>query len=184
MNACHDVPDVCGCLTETDSSQQASVPWQAGGWKPGLIGDWKVISILVFCVLQAPKKKKKYASASNDAESTRQVLSWAVNKQELKRDAEKESRNCEDFTVRPSVPLPACTPQRAIQELNTIKVNTQTRQHPPTRFYYSNAFRQLALFLRYELIYPSTWCPGEPLHLASFIPTEVSPLISLHVSII
>lgn len=68
------------------------------------------------------------------------------------------------YSPTTSALLPACKPQRAIQELNTNKVNTQIHCNtPPPRFYYSNAFRQLASFLQYELIYPCTWSPRESL---------------------
>lgn len=61
------------------------------GVKAGHIGDWKVISILVFCVLQV-QNMLQLLMMSCWVKKT-QFLCWAVNKQEQRQDLNQKVKN-------------------------------------------------------------------------------------------
>lgn len=93
MNGCHIVHNLYRrfykCLTETDSLQQPLFP-EKQGVKSSLIGDWKVISILVFCVLQVWNMLQQLMMSCRVKKT--QFLWREVNKQEQRRELNKKSK--------------------------------------------------------------------------------------------
>lgn len=97
-----------------------------GGVKPSLIGNWKVISILVFWVSQGPNVLQ-LLMMSRWVKKT-QPLCWAVNKQEQSVELNRKEKQVD---VRPPVLLPAGTSFRGTSKLNANKVNMHTWHHCP-----------------------------------------------------
>lgn len=98
----------------------------------------RLISILVFCVLQRP--------------NVHQLLMMSCWEKQML------------YSLLKSIGLPACITFRVIQELqnNTVKTQIQMCAQPsPCSSRYSNALRRPTSFLQYELECTCGWSPGE-----------------------
>lgn len=134
MNSCHAVPDLYSRSTNAwlkrilnnSNCSVWGVDGVGGVVKLSLIGNWKVISILVFWVSQWPNVLQ-LLMMSCWVKKTRR-LCWAANKQEQSGELNRKEKQGD---VRPPVLLPAGTPLRGTWKLNTNKVNMHTWHHCP-----------------------------------------------------